>query len=117
MDHQAAIEDGGTPKRLDDPTLSDRAKIIANRVGRCHTRWLEVARWGADAIGRDPKSLTAKENMAVEVYYAFRKKITWPVWSTRQTDEEITALMFVIQATHARIHRLVPEAYVPPVIH
>lgn len=113
--HRAAIEDNGTPKAFDDVALSERAAEIAKRVAQAHARWLQLATWGANALGRDPKTLTAKEALAVETYYNLRKKVTWPLWSTRQTDTEVQAQMFAIQATYARMRRLVPEAF--PTLH
>ena len=113
--HRAAIEDNGTPKAFDDAGLSDRAKEIAKRVANAPTRWIQIATWGAEALGRDPKTLTVKESMAVESYYNLHKKVTWPLWSTRQDDTEIQAQMFVIQATYARMRRLVPDAF--PTLH
>lgn len=109
--HRAAIEDNGTPKAFDDDNLSPRAKGIAKRAANAHARWIQLSTWGAAALGRDPKTLTVKEALAVEAYYGLRKKVTWPLWSTRQTDEDVKSLMFAIQATITRMRRLVPEAF------
>lgn len=110
-----AIEDSGIPKAFDDTTLSPRAKEIVKRVADVHLKWIRLATWGANALGRDPKTLTTKEAMAVETYYNLRKKVTWPLWSTRQTDQDVEGLVFAIQATFSRMKRLVPEAF--PTVH
>ena len=109
--HKAAIDDDRTPKDFNDPTLSPRAKEIVKRVAKMHARWLELAQWGGTALGRDPDKLTTKEAMAVEAYYNLRKKVTWPLWSTHQTDQQIQAQIFAIQATYSRIKRLVPDSF------
>jgi hypothetical protein len=109
--HRAAIEDNGTPKAFDDEGLSERAADIAKRVAQAHARWVQLATWGASALGRDPKTLTAREAMAVETYYNLRKKVTWPLWSTRQSDDDVKGMIFAIQATFNRMRRLVPDAF------
>jgi hypothetical protein len=106
-----AIEDHGTPKALDDPTLSPRAQEIARQVEKSHARWLRLAAWGRDALGRDPKTLNIKEAMAVQAYADLCKKVTWPLWSTKMDDEAVKSLVFAIQATCSRVARLVPEVF------
>ena len=113
MEHKnlAAIEDGGTPKGFDDPTLSERGKAIADRVHKTHATWLRLSRWGWEATNKDPATLGHKEALAVKAYRELRVKVAWPLWSTKMTDEAIDAHRFAIQATFQRVKSLVPEAF------
>jgi len=104
------IEDNRVPKAVDDPTLSPRAKEIIKRVTNAHTRWIEMAKWNATALGY-VRHLNAQEAIAAAAYEGLRKKLTWPAWSTSMTDDHVKRQMFAIQATYARMRRLVPESF------
>jgi hypothetical protein len=109
--HNAAIEDGGTPKGFDDPTLSPRARKIAKRVAKAHVKWLRIARWGQHSVWtRDPTAIPVKEALAYRVYDKLAKQLTWPLWSIKMTDPAIRSQMFAIHAAFRRIGNLVPDA-------
>jgi len=111
MQGEFAIEDNGTPKSFNDAGLSPRARKIAKRVGFAHTRWIQIAVWGSRSLDRDLKTLSIKEALAVESYRNLHKKVTWPLWSTNQTDDSILDQIRRIHATYHRMQRLVPDAF------
>ena len=110
---RVAIEDNGVPKDFDDITLSDRARAIVKKVRKTHALWLRLAAWGAKDLNTVKD---VREIMAFRAYHDLRAKIkaTWPLWSTTMTDQDVDTQRFAIQATHARVKSLYPEAFREP---
>lgn len=112
MTANAIIEDNGTPKAADDLTLSPRAREIIERVKGTHAQWIAIAKWGRERL--ETKDVpNAKIGLAVVAYEDLRKKLTWPLWATTMSDDDIKAQQFSIQATYSRIQRIVPDVFGP----
>ena len=109
----AIIEDGLKPKAADDPTLSPEAQRIVKQVSQAHKRWIEIATWGRETLAKGKDSISLKEGMALLAYEGLRKKLTWPLWSTKMDSVAIEGQIFAIQATWQRIKRSVPDAFEP----